>query len=315
MSRPPDKPAVQTILGAGGVIGQELMRELSPFTDRIRLIRRRPTPPSPGMETMSADLLDAQQVDDAVRGSDVAYLVAGLAYRTTVWQAQWPTIMRNVINTCKRHDVRLVFFDNVYLYGRPAGPMTEETPVNPCSHKGEVRARIAEMLSDEIHAGSVKALIVRAADFYGLGATHTFVHPLVFELLRDGKKANWLGNDRVPHSMTFTPDAGRATALLGNTEDAYGQIWHLPTHPSPPTGQQFVEHVAAAFGVHPRYRVLGRRTLEFAGLFSPTIRESVELLYQNEQPYIVDSTKFSQHFFTPTPYTEGIRKTARCMFR
>lgn len=124
-----------------------------------------------------------------------------------------------------------------------------------------------------------------------------------------------LGNDRVPHSLTFTPDAGRATARLGNTEDAYGQIWHLPTHPSPPTGQPFVEDVAAAFRVRPSYRVLGCRTLALAGLFSPTVRESIELLYQNDRPYLVDSTKFTQRFFAPTPYAEGIRRAGYCMLR
>ena len=107
--------ALHTSLGAGGVIGRELMRELAAFTDRIRLVRRRPQPPSAvGIEACAADLRNPGQVADAVRGSAVAYLVAGLPYRTAEWQAEWPLIMGNVIAACRQHSVRLVFFDNVY---------------------------------------------------------------------------------------------------------------------------------------------------------------------------------------------------------
>ncbi len=304
---------LQTLLGAGGVIGNELMHELPGYTARIRLVRRHPSPPGPGMEACAADLLDARQTADALRGSQVAYLVAGLPYRSSVWEAEWPVIMRNVIDACKTHGVRLVFLDNVYMYGQVDGPMTEQTPINPCSRKGAVRARIAQMLLEEIRAGRLEGLIARAADFYGPGACHTFVHPMVFEQLRDGEKAAWLGNDQVPHAMTYTPDAGRAMALLGNTPDAYGRLWHLPTHPDALTGREFIAQVAAAFRTAPRYRVLGPWMLKIAGRFSPTVRESQELLYQNTYPYRFDSSAFTQRFFPPTPYADGIRATARGM--
>jgi nucleoside-diphosphate-sugar epimerase len=307
---------LHTILGAGGVIGRELMRELAAYTDRIRLVRRHPQPPSAGgIEACAVDLRNPGQVADAVRGSAVAYLVAGLPYRTAVWQAEWPLIMANVIAACRQHSARLVFFDNVYLYGRVDGPMTEETPVNPCSAKGEVRARIADMLMAEIGAGNICGVIARAADFYGPDATNTFVHPMVFELLRDGKKAAWLCNADVPHSMIFTPDAARATALLGNTEEAWGQVWHLPVHPDPPTGRQFIAMVARAFNTDPGYRLLGTGLLRLVSLVNANVRESIEMLYQNQHPYLVDSTKFQRRFFTATSYQEGVEKTVRCMRR
>jgi len=307
---------LHTILGAGGVIGRELMRELAAYTDRIRMVRRHPQPPSAaGIEARAADLRNPRQVADAVRGSAVAYLVAGLPYRTAVWQAEWPLIMDNVITACRQHSVRLVFFDNVYLYGRVDWLMSEEAPVNPCSAKGEVRARIAEMLMAEIRAGNICGLIARAADFYGPDATNTFVHPMVFELLRDGKKAAWLCNGNVPHSMIFTLDAARATALLGNTKDAWGQVWHLPVHPNPPTGRQFITMVARAFHTGPRYRVLGTGLIRLVSLINANVRESMEMLYQNQYPYLIDSTKFQRRFFAATSYLEGVEKTVRCMRR
>jgi nucleoside-diphosphate-sugar epimerase len=303
-------PGVQTILGAGGVIGNELMRELAARVDRVRLVRRCPAPPGPRMEALAADLMNFDQVSDAVSGSTVAYLVAGLPYDAKVWEQQWPILMGNVIEACKRHQVRLVFLDNIYLYGRQEGPLTEESPVNPCNRKGEVRARISQMLVDEIRAGSLQALIARAADFYGPGAVKSFVNPLVFELLRDGKKAVWMGKDDVAHSLLFTPDAGRALAVLGNDSDAYDQVWHLPTDPHPPTGREFICEVARVFNRRPGYRLLGPKLLHVASLFHPAVRESLELLYQNQESCIVDSRKFTERFFEATPWPEGVRLTA-----
>ncbi len=309
------KSGVQTILGAGGVIGEELMRELSVFTHRVRLVRRHPAPPRPNMEAVAADLLNAAQTAEAVRGSDVAYLVAGLPYRISVWMEQWPLIIRNVIAGCRQHGVRLVFLDNADLYGSVRRAMTEQTPANPCSRKGALRSRIARLLMDEIASGSVQGLIARSADFYGPGATNALVHLLVFEQFRDREKAAWLGSDRVPHSMVYTSDAGRAIALLGNTAEAYGQVWHLPCDPDAPTGKRFIEMAASAFQCEPVYRVIGSRMLRLAGWFHGTARESVEMLYQYSEPYLFDSGKFSRSFFPPTPYMKGVRETAECMVR
>src|SRR5215471_17915089 len=156
---------MQTIRGANGVIARELSRQLRIYTDRIRQVSRSPKRVNPTDELFSADLLDAQATAAAVAGSSVAYLVAGLKYDYKVWQAQWPQVMRHAIDACKRHGSALVFFDNVYAYGRVEGVMTEATPYNPCSRKGEVRARIATMLMDEVSRGELRAMIVRAADF------------------------------------------------------------------------------------------------------------------------------------------------------
>src|SRR5689334_9163706 len=161
---------MQTILGANGVIAQELSKHLPAHTDRIRQVSRHPRKVNPSDELMEADLLDPEQTSGAVQGSDIVYLVAGLKYEIKVWKEQWPKLMRNVIDACKKHNTKLVFFDNVYSYGWVKGTMTEETPFNPTSKKGEVRAQIATMLLDEIKARNLNAMIVRAADFYGPGA-------------------------------------------------------------------------------------------------------------------------------------------------
>src|SRR5262245_47634852 len=231
---------MQTVLGANGVIARELSRRLTEYSDRIRQVSRSPKRVNATDELFSADLLDAKATADSVAGSTVAYLVAGLKYDHEVWEEQWPRVMRNAIDACKRHGSALVFFDNVYAYGRVDGVMTEATPYNPCTRKGEVRARIATMLMEETRRGELKGMIVRSADFYGLGDVTSVTHATVTARLQTNKRPQWLGNPKAVHTFTYTPDAARTVALLANTATAFGQVWHALTSHEPMTGEQFV---------------------------------------------------------------------------
>ena len=301
---------MQTILGANGVIGVELSRSLRRYTDTLRQVSRSPRATDPSDELVSADLLDADVTSRAVAGSSVAYLVAGLKYDAAVWQDQWPRVMRNTIEACKRHGTALVFFDNVYAYGRVEGVMTEETPYNPCSRKGEVRARIAELFMENVRRGDLRGMIVRAADFYGPGAVLSVTHATVMERLKNRRTPQWIGNPRAVHTFTYTPDAGRTVALLANTESAYGGVWHALTSHEPITGESFVRLACEAAGRPYRLQVAPRWLLRAMALFSPVLRENMEMLYQFEHDYRFDSSKVERAFgLTPTPYRDGIAAT------
>jgi nucleoside-diphosphate-sugar epimerase len=300
-----------TILGAGGSIGNELARVLAAGKQQFRLVGRNPLALPGASETVTADLTDRDQTVRSVAGSTLVYLVAGLPYDHVVWQEMWPRIMGNAIEACKRSGARLVFFDNVYMYGRVSGPMTEETPFNPCSKKGDVRARIATTLIDAWKSGALGGLIARSADFYGPDASNGVPNLLVFDSLARGKKASWLVNARVPHSLTFAPDAALGLARLAERSTAWNQTWHLPTAGNPPTGEEFVALAAKELGVAPKLRVLGRPMVRLAGWFKPLVAESYEMLYQSDSPYLFDSGKFAREFgFAGTPYPDAIRATA-----
>ena len=303
---------MHTILGAKGIIAQELSRALAARVTQIRQVSRNPRKVNEADETFPADLLDGEATAKAVAGSDVAYLVAGLKYDASVWQEQWPRVMRNVIDACKQHHTRLVFFDNVYAYGRVDGVMTEDTAFNPMSKKGEVRAKIATMLLDEMRSGNLQAMIVRAADFYGPGAVQSFPHATVFERLKAGKTPQWIGDPNTVHTFTFTPDAGRAVALLGTSPEAYGQTWHLPTTKEPLTGAGFVRLACEQAGRPDKLQVAPRWMLRLMGLFMPVLRENDEMMYQFQYDYRFDSSKIESAFgVQPTPYIEGIGASLR----
>ncbi|HXM95939.1 MAG TPA: NAD-dependent epimerase/dehydratase family protein [Candidatus Dormibacteraeota bacterium] len=301
-----------TILGAGGAIGNELVKELAAGNEPVRLVSRNPKLVAGAAEAIAADLSNLDDAVQAVAGSRIAFLLVGLKYDLKVWRELWPRIMHNAIEAAKRANARLVFFDNVYMYGKVNGPMTEETPFRPNSKKGEIRAKIATTLLSEMKTGNLTALIARAADFYGPRARTGLPNVMVFDKFAKRAKAMWPVNDSVKHSFTFTPDAARSLLLLTNTESAWNQTWHVPTAANPPTGKQFIELVAKEFGTPPKYRVLSRPMLKIVGWFDTTVREMYEMLYQYEFEYIFDSTKFTQAFrFPPTSYAEGIHITAQ----
>jgi nucleoside-diphosphate-sugar epimerase len=308
--------SIHTILGAGGVIADGLAKELLSKGTLTRVVSRSPRK-TDGAEWVRADLTDLDQARLAIAQSAVVYLCVGLKYDYSVWRAQWPKIMNNVIETCSRAGAKLIFFDNVYMYGKVDGAMTEDQPYRPVSKKGDLRARLATQLMSEVRKGNIRACIARAADFYGPGAGKTGVpNILVMDKLAKKKGAQWMVNSKVIHSFTYTPDAVRALCLLGQGDQSWNQTWHLPTASNPLTGKEFVQLAAEAFGVEPRLTILAPWMIRMAGLFDRTLAELVEMLYQYKYDYLFDSTKFEKAFnFRPTTYADGIKATAESYLR
>ena len=301
---------MQTILGANGTIGSLLSKELTAYTDRIRLVSRNPKKVNETDELFPADLTDISQLDKAVKGSDVVYLLVGFDYKLKVWQEKWPPLMRATIDACIKHNAKLVFFDNMYLYDKTAlSHMTESSAINPPSEKGKVRRAIAEMLMDDVKAGHLKALIARSADFYGPDNDKSFLTEVVFKNFMKGKRANWFMSADKIHSFTYTPDAAKATAILGNSENAYNQVWHLPTDAAKLTGREIISLFATKMNVKNKVFVIPMWLLKGMGFFVPLLREMPEMMYQYDRDYFFDSSKFENTFhFRATSYTEGVRE-------
>jgi nucleoside-diphosphate-sugar epimerase len=304
-------PETHTILGAGGAVAVPLADALGEQKIRTRLVSRHPAAVRGHEELVPADLTDPASVDHAVEGSDVTYVTVGFPYKAAVWEKLWPPFMRSVVEACKKHGSKLVFFDNVYLY-RPesVSHMTEENPVGPESRKGKVRETIYRLLEGEMKSGTLPVAVARAADFaYG---TYGILDVMLWENLRKGKAAQWLGRTDKVHTFTYTPDAGRATALIGTTPDAFGQVWHLPTDRTPRTIKEWTVLLADALGAKPKVSALPKPAVAALGLFIPILREFVEMMYQYEQDYLFDSTKFERYFgVSPTSGADVAEAVAR----
>jgi nucleoside-diphosphate-sugar epimerase len=188
--------------------------------------------------------------------------------------------------------------------------ITEETPVNPSSKKGKIRQQISEKLLKEVQSGNLQALIARSADFYGPSIKNvSLLTEMVLKNLSQGKRAMWLNSLNFKHSFTYSHDAAKATALLGNSEDAYNQVWHLPTAKNPLTMKDLIEKISSEMKAKPKTFIISKFMLKMMGIFVPVFKEMVEMNYQYDRDYIFNSDKFEGKFnFKPTSYNEGIKK-------
>ncbi len=300
---------MQTILGANGQIAVELARELElKYTSDVRLVSRHPRKVNDTDTLVSANLLDARQTLDAVKGSSIVYFTAGLPPDTALWEAQFPTMLKNALDACRVAGASFAYFDNTYMYPQDARLLTEEAPFAPVGRKGKVRAAMAKMVLQEMARGEIPVLIGRAPEFYGPGKTQSFTNALIIENLQAGKKPRVPVRDDTRRTLIWTPDASRALATLGNAPDAFGQTWHLPCCDDRPTYKEFVVMASQVFGREPGYSVISKWALTTAGLFSKQVRELRELLPRYEQDNLFDSTKFKRRFpeFAVTTYLEGL---------
>jgi len=309
---------MQTILGSGGAIGTELAKELSKYTNNIRLVSRNPKKVNYSDQLVKADLTQPNDLESSIMNSEVVYVTVGFPYNTAVWRDLWPEFIRNVVRLCERENCKLVFFDNVYMYDpKSMGHMTEQSEINPSSGKGKVREEIGHFILDRINTGHLKGLIARSADFYGPAiAGNSMLIETVFKPLSKGKTANWLIDGSVPHSFTYTPDAARATAFLGNTDSAYGRVWHLPTDSEALTGKEWVAKISSSLGTKNKMRVIPNAMIRFMGFFNPIMKESLEMMYQYNRPYFFDSSDIEKTYaLSPTPHMKAIQEIIESDFK
>lgn len=302
---------MHTILGAGGPISNALTKELEAQGFPVRLVSRRKVETrTPATTWVGADLKDEKALVAAVTGASVIYMCAGLQYNKKVWAVEWPLIIRNVVKAAQATGARLIFFDNVYMYGHVQGPMTEETPYRPGSVKGAIRTDVAKYVMGEVAKGTLRASIARAADFYGAETKNSFFDMLVLDKYAKGQKAMWMGDPNSLHSFTYVPDAAKALYLLGAHPETDGQVWHMPTAPAL-KGTEFLALAADVLHTKPRYTRLSKRALQLIGLFNKPVGETVELYYQYQYDYIFNSKKIEDYFgIQPTSYREGIAASA-----
>lgn len=300
---------MQTILGANGQIAVELARELKrKYTNDLRLVSRNPRKVNDTDNLVSANLLNAKQTLDAVKGSSIVYFTAGLPPDTAQWEAQFPTMLQNALAACRVVGASFAYFDNTYMYPQDARLLKEDAPFAPVGRKGQVRAAMASIALEEMARGEIPVLIGRAPEFYGPAKTQSVTNALIIEKLKAGKKPRIPVRDDTQRTLIWTPDASRALATLGNTPDAFGQTWHLPCSDDRLTYKAFVTMASEIFGRKPSYSVVGKWSLTAASLFSKQVREIQELLPRYEQDNLFDSTKFKRQFpeFKVTTYREGL---------
>jgi len=300
---------MQTVLGANGQIAEELTRYLHDnVTHDIRLVSRNPRKVHETDQLFKANLMDADATAAAVQGSAIAYLTVGLPMDSTLWKRQFPAMMANTIAACQKHNCKLVFFDNTYMYPRTSVPQAEDTQFAPVGRKATVRAQIASVLLQEMRAGTIEAVICRAPEFYGPGKTKSLTNSVIFDRIKQGKRPMVPLSAHTKRTLIWTPDASRGMGLIGNTPDAYGQTWHLPVDPERLTYAEMIEVASQITGRNIRYTTVPSALFKLGGLFNQSVKEASELLPRYHDDNIFGSSKFDARFpgFDVTTYRDGI---------
>lgn len=278
----------------------------------VRLINRSGhAPVGADVEVLAGDVRDTSFAIDAARGAAVVYQTLNPPY--SQWSQQFPALQAGVLAAAEEAGARLVSLENVYMYGRPAGrPLTEDRQNNAHTVKGRLRAGMAEELLAAHRAGRVEISIGRASDYFGpRGGAQSNLGDRVFPAALNGRTATVLGDPDQPHTYTYLPDIGEGLAVLGEHPDAPGRIWHLPNDPDTRTTRQLVHIIYRQAGHdHSRLRAVPPLLLRALGLVNPTVRELLEMQYQFEEPFIVDSSTITHHLgIAATPIEQAITET------
>ncbi len=306
----------QTILGAGGAIGIELAKALTAYTTDIRLVSRNPKKVNETDTLLPADLTKRDEVFKAVKGSHITYVAIGFAYKTNIWKEMWTPFIQNVVDACLEHNSKLVFFDNVYaIGGNNVNHITENSPISPTSKKGEIRAEVDRVILKNMESNNLQAIIARSPDFFGGTARQTSViMNLVYDNLIKDKKAQWFCNAKLVHSMGYVPELAKGTAMLGNTPEAYNQIWNLPTDSKRITGEEWINLFAKELGKDNKFTVLPNWMVKGLGLIVPVMKELAEMNYQYDREYFFDSSKFNNYFkYTPITHASAVKQAVKQM--
>lgn len=296
-----------------GALGRQIVTQLQDAGRQVCVIQRsKPKDLPPGAGFVAADIMDPAAITAATKGAKEIICALGLPYFADLWETGWPLAMTNLLAACEAHGARLVFADNLYLYGPQNRPLTEDLPAVDYGRKPKARAAVTRLWQAAHEAGRVKVAAVRAPDFYGPGVVQSVLGTASLQALAEGKTARLFGNADLPHDVAHVSDYARAViTLLDAPDDAYGQAWHVPCAPTL-TLRQHLQIAADALGVPLKLSVLPGWLARPLGLFIPFVREAIEMQFLFDRPYIVDASKFRARFWSDVmPFEIGLPATAR----
>ena len=302
-------PALHTVLGTGP-LGRATGEALIERGQRVRFINRsgRMADRPQGTTIVAANLLDLTAAVAALDGTAAVHFCAQPPYHR--WAVQFPPLQAAVIAATRRVGARLVVAENLYGYGPSTVPLREDMPLRPNTIKGRVRAQMHQVLMAEHRAGNLAVAVARASDFFGPHVEGSAVGSRAIQAIAAGKPVEVLADPDVVHAYTFIKDFGAAMAILGTQDAALGEVWHVPNAPAVST-RRFLELAFATAGTgKARIRRVGQLELRVLGLFIPPLRESIEMLYEFEEPFTVDHSKFVKAFGDhATPLQSALAQT------
>lgn len=302
--------SIHLIIGTGP-LGRSVMEELISHGETVRMLNRSgQMPEAPqGVEIIAGDAYDPACIRRFAQNASTVYQCAQPPYHQ--WTEKFPALQAAIIEGLTGGQAKLVIGDNLYMYGNTNGiPLREDLPYRATTRKGRTRAAMTEAALQAHKAGKLRVTLARGSDFYGPWALGSTMGARVFYPALQGKTASLVGRLDLPHTHTYIKDFGKALVILGQNVEADGQAWHIPNDRPTLTQGEFVRLIFEEIGAPPKMSGMGKLMMAVGGLFIPEARETLEMMYEFTAPFVVDSSRFEQHFdLKPTPIAQAIRET------
>ncbi len=295
------------VIGAGP-LGAATARALLKRGHQVRMLSRSGRGMVPqGAELQAVDVYDSAALRTRIEGAASVYQCAAPAYQD--WVKQFLPFQRAIVAGLSSDGPKLISAENLYMYGEVDGPIHRDLPYAAKTRKGKVRAAAARELEQAHERGEIRYAAARGADFFGPGVRNSMLGERVFAAALAGKTARAVGDIDLPHSYSYIEDFGEALAVLGEREEGLGQAWHVPNAPARST-RAIIEEIFGLLEQPARISSMGRMMMRIGGLFIPEAREAVEMMYQFERPFIVDSSAYTAAFGDhSTPLHEALAAT------
>lgn len=294
------------VLGASGGMGYSIVKELSNRGIEVTAFARTKSKLDKLFreDTFQGDIFQVQDIKAAAKGVDVIFQAANIPYPE--WEEKLETFMGNILEAAKVSGASLAVVDNIYAYGRSGGrKVKEDFSKNPHTKKGRIRLNVETLVKNS----GVKALIAHFPDFYGPNAENTLLH-YTLQGIMNNKRAMFVGNQNIKREFIFTPDGAKAIVNLALNENAYGQNWNIPGY-GVISGKELVALIREIEHYEKGVSTITKGMIRFLGIFDPFMREVVEMYYLNEEPVVLDGTKYEQFIgaLPSTTYRDGLKQT------
>lgn len=295
------------VLGAG-LIGSALTAHLVARGEQVTVATRSGTA-LPGADSVRLDATDAAAIAASSAGCSTIYLCTNPPY--SQWSTAWPPVFAAVIDGARASGAAVVAMGNLYPYGRASMPMTEHSPELTTETKGLVRKAGWAALRAAHERGDIRAVEVRASDYFGPGSTATaHLGARFFEPLLASGTARVVGDPEAPHSWAYLPDIAATLAAASDYDGEWGRVWHVPSV-TDESRVELARRVNQHFGTAGRVRALPQLLLRTVGLVNPMIREVYTSSYQFTAPFTSTSAETEALLgVRATPADEALFTTA-----
>jgi len=299
------------VLGAAGRLGYVAAEA---FRDTGWQVKGLVRPGRAGAVPRRVEAIEAVTRDEAVaaaQGCDV--VLNALNPAITEWRKNALSLAYAAIAAAESNGATLLFPGSVWNYGRGMPPLLDETtPMKPTTRKGGMRVEIEQRIQEACDRG-MRAIILRAGDFFGGGSGSWFDLVIAKEIGRS--RLTYPGPLDVEHAWAYLPDFAKTLVLLAEQRASFGPLETFGFPGDAVTGQEFIATIEAVTKSTFTHRTMSWWFLKTVGQLMALGRELSELEYLWRVPHRISGDKLKAAIgeIPHTPLPKAIAASLRAV--